>query len=99
MANKSKLVRQSRILGVIMLLIVGAVGYLFWDKIWPAPQATTGVVARKPSLTIPRALPEMVYDRRDFTALKLFGAVPVRPLPAPPSDPFAVLPENSNRGG
>lgn len=88
----AKQVRQIRILGALMVVIVAAIGYLFRDRFLPAPLAGEEFAVQKRTLNLPKSLPEQIYSRQDFEALHEFGEVPVQSIPAPPSDPFAPLP-------
>ncbi|KPJ85505.1 hypothetical protein AMJ57_02900 [Parcubacteria bacterium SG8_24] len=82
MGNKEK--KQIAALGVILVVILGIMGYMYRDRLLPAPSA----VAPAPAAVIPGAVEadlvagidiyRLLIARSDYKSLKQYGDIPVR---------------------
>lgn len=82
MAFRSKKEQQQIvILGVVLVLIVGGLLYVYRESILPKPVVTedAGLVA-PPRMEVPSQVEQDVFTRPDFVDLVEFGDVPVKPL-------------------
>ena len=90
MAMSEKEKKQLIMLGAMVAVGLGILGYVFRDNL--LPQATGGLDVAPPGARI--VLPnfkgsEELFERRDFKELQRFGDVPVRPTETPPKNPFS----------
>lgn len=78
MSEKEK--KQLVMLGVMLLVGLGILGYVFREKLLPQATGTAALPPPASHITLPDLTGSAaLFERDDFKQLKRFGAVPIRP--------------------
>ena len=76
-------------LGVMLVVGLGIIGYVFREKLMPEAIGSLTVASPAERIELPDFRgSDMLFKRRDFKELQRFGEVPVRPEETPPKSPF-----------
>lgn len=88
MAKDGKQQKQALALGGVLVIIVGVLLWQYGRKFLPQPEPPPEKL-NVSRLEIPSKSPSALFERKDYLDLKTFGDVPVRPMQAQSSNPFA----------